>query len=131
MLLLVLTNKGTKTESFWINQSGHEFEQEVAKVYRTQGYKAEVSRASGDGGIDIVLTKGTEKITVQCKHHKKAVSPAVIRDLYGTTLAQKFSKGILVSLYGFTKGTVDFARGKPIQLVDMYGLIRMAETNNE
>lgn len=116
-----------QTQAFWLNQTGHEFEGEVAKVYQRCGYKAVVSKAGGDGGVDIVLTKDGERIAVQCKHHSKAVSPAVVRDLYGTILANGFSSGILVSLSGFTKGTIDFAIGKPIKLVDMKELILMSQ----
>lgn len=116
-----------QTQEFWLMQTGHQFEAEVAKVYQMYGYKTAVSRAGGDGGIDIVLTKGKEKIAVQCKHHSKPVAPAVIRDLYGTMLANGFSKGILVSLKGFTQGTKDFAKGKPIELVDMNDLILMSK----
>ena len=114
------------TQAFWLDQTGHQFETEVAKVYQTYGYKTTVSKAGGDGGIDIVLTKGKEKIAVQCKHHAKPVSPAVVRDLYGTILANGYSHGILVSLRGFTQGTKDFAKGKPIELIDMNDLIRMS-----
>ena len=116
-----------KTQAFWLKQTGHQFELEVAKVYQAYGFNTAISKAGGDGGIDIVLTKGDEAIAVQCKHHSKPVAPAIVRDLYGTMIANGFSKGILVSLNGFTKGTKDFANGKPIELVDIDDLIRMSK----
>lgn len=117
-----------KKESFWKNLSGHEFEDEVAALYRRQGYNAKVSKQGGDGGVDIVLEKNGERIAVQCKAHKNPVSPAVIRDLYGTMISKNYHKGLLVSLNGFTSGTKSFAAGKPIQLIELKDLIKMTDS---
>jgi len=114
--------------SFWDSLDGHQFENRVADLYRQQGYQAKVSNAGGDGGIDIVLSKENESpIVVQCKAHSKPVAPAVARDLYGTMLANGYSKALLVSKSGFTAGVLDFVKDKPIELIEMKDLIRMAD----
>lgn len=119
-----------KTVKYWDKLDGHEFENKVALLFRQKGYDALVSKAGGDGGIDIVLTSGNEKIAVQCKAHNKAVAPSVARDLYGTMIAGGFYKGMIVSKNGFTKGVYDFVKGKQIELLDMEDLIKMASTND-
>ena len=111
--------------SFWDSLDGHAFERRVANLYRKYGYDAMVSKEGGDGGIDIVLTKGGEKIAVQCKAHKKAIAPAVARDLFGTMTSGGYKKGMIVSKNGFTKGVYDFVKDKNIELVDMDDLIKM------
>ena len=110
---------------WWDKLDGHEFEYAVATAYASKGYDTKVSPAGGDGGIDIILTKGAERIAVQCKAHKNPVSPSVVRDLYGTMTRQNFPKGIVVSKNGFTSGTVSFASGVPIELVDLNDIIHM------
>ncbi|ADL36461.1 restriction endonuclease family protein (plasmid) [Butyrivibrio proteoclasticus B316] len=114
--------------AFWDSLDGHAFERKVADLYRKYGYDAAVSKEGGDGGIDIVLTKGEERIAVQCKAHKKAVAPAVARDLYGTMTSGGFKKGMIVSKNGFTKGVYEFIKDKDITLVDMDGLIKMVNS---
>ena len=114
-------------KTYWESLDGHQFEDAVASLYRKQGYHAVVSKAGGDGGIDIVLTKDNRRIAVQCKAHNKPVGPAVARDLYGTMTGQGYKEGILVSTHGFTKGVYDFVQDKPISLVTLYDILRMPQ----
>ena len=110
---------------YWMSLDGHTFENAVAAAFRRQGYIAAVSKQGGDGGIDIVLTKGAERIAVQCKAHKKEIGPYVVRDLYGTMQHLHFTEGILVSRSGFTQGVYDFAKGKPIKLYNLNNILKM------
>ncbi len=108
---------------FWDSLDGHAFEQAVARLYRKLGYQADVSKAGGDGGIDIILTRKNESIAVQCKVHKKPVGPRVARDLYGTMIGNGFKHGMLISKTGFTKGVFEFVKDKNIALLDLNELI--------
>lgn len=114
-----------KSAAFWDGLDGHAFERKVADLYIKYGYDAIVSKEGGDGGIDIVLSKGGEKIAVQCKAHNKAVAPAVARDLFGTMTSGGYKKGMIVSKNGFTKGVYEFVKDKNIELVDLDVLIQM------
>lgn len=111
---------------YWTNLSGHEFEDACASVFRKMGYEATVSKAGGDGGIDIVLVRGEERIAVQCKAHKNPVSPSVARDLFGTMLHFGYEKGMLISTNGFTSGVYDFVKNKPITLYTLNDIVRFA-----
>ena len=90
------------SRQFWINLSGYAFEKEVAKLYERLGYTTQVTQKSGDGGVDIILKKGNEKIAIQCKHHSKPVGPAPVRELMGVVASHDYDRGIFVSLNGFT-----------------------------
>ncbi len=114
--------------SYWDSLDGHAFERAVAALYRRLGYSVEVSKAGGDGGIDLLLRRDGETIAVQCKAHSKAVAPAVARDLYGTMNANNYSKGMIVSKNGFTKGVYEFVKGKDIQLIDLATLLKMQQS---
>jgi len=115
-----------KKNDYWFSLSGHEFEYKLANLYKSLGYKAEVTKGSGDAGIDIILEKDGEKICVQCKAHKKPVGPAIVRELYGSMFSSGFNQGILVCLGGFTSGVYDFVLDKPIKLVDVDDILKMA-----
>lgn len=108
--------------SFWDSLTGRQFEREVANLLSRLGYSAQLTPASDDKGVDILLGNGT---IVQCKAHKKPIGPAVAREVYGTLRAHKARTAILVSKSGFTRGVIEFARGKPIHLWDVGALIEM------
>lgn len=108
--------------SFWDSLTGRQFEQEVANLLSRSGYSAQLTPGSDDKGVDIILGDDT---IVQCKAHKKPIGPAVVREVYGTLRAQKARTAILISKSGFTRGVIEFARGKPICLWDVGALIEM------
>ena len=114
---------------FWINLSGFEFEREVANLYSQMGYKAQVTRKTADGGVDIILIKGTEYIAVQCKHHKNKIGPNDIRALQGVVHNGDYTSGIFVSLNGFTPTVPSEIRAskEKISLVTVDDLLFMQE----
>lgn len=114
-----------KYAKYWLNLSGYQFEKEVAKLYETRGYGVQVTKGSGDGGIDIFLEKAGRRYGVQCKNHHKAIGPAAIRDLYGAMSHEGLDAGIFIASSGYTKGAKEFARNKAIALLDINNVLRM------
>lgn len=102
--------------------SGVEFENLCADLLSKIGFQVEITKASGDGGIDIVaynhnpIYKG--KYIIQCKRYSGSVGEPIIRDLYGVIMAERANKGILMTTGTFTKSAIEFAEGKQIELVD-------------
>ena len=113
---------------FWNSLNGFEFEKEIAKLFRKQGYDATVTSATADGGVDIILRKNGERIAVQCKHHAKPVGPNDVRALQGVVAAQDYSKGIFVSLNGFTSSVYyEVRNGRvKIELLELKDILEMA-----
>jgi hypothetical protein len=109
---------------WWVGLSGLRFEQELARLFCAIGWEATPTRASGDGGIDIAGKRAGLKFIVQCKNHKLPIGPAAARELYGTLRASHSRFAILASLSGFTKGVVEFVKGKRIELIDLNWIIR-------
>jgi restriction system protein len=114
-------------ETFWKTLTGRQFEIEIAKLFEGLGYKAEICKQGGDNGIDIILSKNNEKIAVQCKQHKNAISPAVARDLYGTMLHFNINKGMLIVTNGFTSGTLNFCGNKDIECISIDKILKLQE----
>ena len=85
----------------------------------------DVSQTTADKGIDIILKKNGKTIVVQCKAHKKPVSPHVVRDLYGTLVDSQADEAILASISGFTSGVREFVIGKPISLISLEDIIHI------
>lgn len=111
-------------KSFWLSLDGISFENELAKLFNNIGYNSEITKASGDEGIDIKLRDDHNRyLIVQCKAHKNPVGPATARELYGALIHSGADEAILASLSGFTMGTFNFIKNKPIRLISLDEII--------
>jgi len=122
------------------NLSGIEFEKICMELIRNMGFSVENTKASGDGGIDLIAYNHQPLLSgryiIQCKRYSGSVGEPILRDLYGVVTAERANKGILITTGHFTKNAIGFAEGKNIELIDgpnlknlmnQYGLY----TNNE
>ena len=125
------TEQRRRERAYWLALSPLEFEVEVATVFGKLGIRSTPTRHSGDEGIDIHLEDHTSCAIVQCKRYKNPASPALVRELYGALTAAGADRGVLVCTGGFTSGVRKFAHGKPIELIDLDGLLQLVETANE
>jgi len=108
--------------------SWQEFEELVGEAYRRKGYAVTECGGGGpDGGVDLELRRGGEILLVQCKHYRMTkVGVKVVRELYGVVAAENATGGIVISSGTFTQEAYDFAKGKPIELLNgskLLGLI--------
>ena len=110
---------------FWRSLSGRAFERELASLFERQGYKVELTPASGDRGIDILLKRSGKTTIVQCKQTAKPVGPAVVRELYGALISSRADEAILASVGGVTSGVQEFLSDKPIRVMGLPEIVRM------
>lgn len=104
-----------------------DFEYLVSEAYRRQGFVVSENVSSGaDGGVDLTLNKDGKTILVQCKNWKsRTVGVSTVRELYGVVAAEGASKGVMVISGDYTRDAIDFARGKPLDLVDGTALVSL------
>ena len=61
---------------------GHEYEYACAQYLKRNGFtKVQVTKASGDQGIDIIATK-EKKYGIQCKYYSGAVGNKAVQEAY-------------------------------------------------
>jgi hypothetical protein len=119
-------NKNWADRSWWWTLDGWEFEEEVAKIFRLNGYKAKVTKKTGDGGIDIILYKNDLKYIVQCKHYQSPLGPEPVRALWGVKDDFGADKVIMVASSGLTSSAYSFiSNKKDFELFDLENIIRM------
>ena len=116
--------------------SWREFEMLVGEAFRLQGYRVtETGGGGADGGIDLVLLKGTEKFLVQCKQWKAyKVGVDVVRELYGVMAAKGATGGFVVTSGRFTDDASKFAAGRNVQLIDgpkLFAMIKQAKQSTK
>jgi restriction system protein len=111
-----------------------EFEHLVANLFSKLDRPLEVkpTRRSGDGGFDCVVRDPDPIfggiVVVQARRYDPAklkVGVSQVREMYGLMIAQGASNGILVTTTGFTKGSFDFSKDKPIKLISGSHLLNL------
>jgi restriction system protein len=110
-----------------------EFEVLVQNLFTKMGLEAKQTRASRDGGVDCVAYDPRPilggKVVIQAKRYKNTVGVSAVRDLFGTLQNEGASKGILVTTSGYGSASFDFAKNKPIELIDGAGLLYLLKTH--
>lgn len=101
------------------------------KEFASRGGEVKVTRSSSDGGVDAIafdpdpITGG--KIVIQAKRYTRTVGVGAVRDLFGTTMNEGASKGILVTTADYGPDAYKFASDKPITLMTGSHLLHLLE----
>lgn len=99
-----------------------EFEGLIQNLFEKMGLEARQTQASRDGGVDCIAYDKRPilggKVVIQAKRYRNTVGVSAVRDLYGTLQNEGASKGILVTTSGYGAASFEFARNKPIELLE-------------
>lgn len=112
-----------------------EFEHLVREVFEKEfvgsGGEVKVTQASSDGGVDAIAFDPDPirggKIVIQAKRYTNTVGVSAVRDLYGTVMNEGATKGILVTTSTFGADSYEFAKGKPLSLINGSNLLALLE----
>lgn len=105
--------------------SGVEFERLVTTLLARMEFRAEMTKATGDGGIDIVAVLDKPilggKYLFQCKRYAldNLVGASTVRDFYGAVTADRAVKGILITTSDFTAQAREFAERVGLELINL------------
>ena len=114
-----------------------DFEHLIREVFEREFSKncgeVKITQASRDGGVDAIafdpdpLRGG--KIVIQAKRYTNTVGVAAVRDLYGTVMNEGAIKGILVSTADYGPDAYNFAKDKPLTLLNGSNLLYLLENH--
>lgn len=97
---------------------GTEFEELIAKLFRKLGYDAEVTKASGDQGVDVIATKNGFKYGIQAKCYSGQVGNSAIQEVVAGKTYYSLNKAIVVTNNFFTKSAIKLAEANGVVLWD-------------
>lgn len=99
------------------------------KEFAINGAEIRITQASRDGGVDAVMFDPDPirggKYIIQAKRYTNVVGVSAVRDLYGTLMNEGAVKGILVTTAKYGSDSYEFAKDKPITLIDGSNLLSM------
>lgn len=102
-----------------------QFEEYIAVLFKSLGYKTRVTGGKGDGGVDVEAEKDGHVHYIQCKKFITSKVPVgAVRDFYGA-IADRIDggKGYFITTNVFTLDAEKFSEDKPIELVDKFKLM--------
>ncbi len=91
--------------------SGAEFELFLARYFRGQGYKVEITQATGDFGADLILRKGSRSIAVQAKRWSRSVGVSSVQEVIAAGRYYRTTEAMLVTNSTLTRNAVKLATG--------------------
>ena len=101
------------------------------KEFSVNGGEVKVTQASRDGGVDAVAFDPDPirggKIVIQAKRYTNPVGVSAVRDLYGTVMNEGATKGILVTTSHYGADAYEWAKGKPLTLLDGGNLLHLLD----
>lgn len=104
---------------------GLQFEQYLGLLFKSQGFKAEVTRASGDFGADLILQKNGTKTVVQAKRYSKNVGIEAIQQAVGAMRHYDALGSWVVTNRDFTDAAYKLAASNGVELINREALIEM------
>ena len=107
---------------------GRDFEFFCADLLQKRGFlDVEVTKGSGDNGVDILAEKDGVSYAIQCKRYDEPVGVKAVQEAYAGRDYYDKMVGVVMSNQYFTKNAVEMARKLKILLWDRGYLEEMLE----
>jgi hypothetical protein len=120
--------------SLWDNidfMDGHRFEYWCADVLRKIGFcNVEVTRGSGDQGVDVLAEKDGVKYAIQCKCYTSDLGNKAVQEVNTGKTIYRCQVGVVMTNRYFTQGAKDAAEATGILLWDRDVVQKMAKLAN-
>jgi restriction system protein len=108
--------------------SGVEFEDYVAAKLRAAGYRVGLTAVTGDFGVDLIASRGKDRIAIQCKRHGRSVGPAAVQQVVAGALLHRCTSTMVVSNQEFTPAAIQLAGVHSCELVGRARLPKWARS---
>lgn len=114
---------------FITDMEGHSFEYWCADLLRNCGYQnVEVTKGSGDQGVDIIAEKDDLRYAIQCKRYASKLSNKPIQEIYAGKSLYNCDVGVVMTNSHFTSGAVELASATGTLLWDIDEIKHMINT---
>ncbi|MBR5177073.1 MAG: restriction endonuclease [Bacteroidales bacterium] len=131
----VQMNSGTNLASMDWEDFEHLVRELFEMEFASNGGEVRVTQASRDGGVDAIVFDPDPlrggKIVIQAKRYTNTVGVSAVRDLYGTVINEGANTGILITTSDYGHDSYEFAKDKPIKLLNGGHLLALLHKNGK
>lgn len=115
-----------KTVNTFDNLDGAEFEEWCANLLRNNGFtNVQVTKTSGDQGVDILAQKNDIKYAIQCKCYSGNLGNSPIQEVHAGKSMYNCHVGVVMTNRHFTNGAKELAKATGVLLWDREKLLQM------
>ena len=125
-LSLSNSNKSNDKENNIDEMSGLDFEEYSAKILESNGFNnVEVTKSSGDFGVDVIAYKDDIKYAIQCKKYSAPVGIKAVQEVIGSKTMNNCHVAVVLTNNYFTKSAKELAEKNNVLLWDRDKLSEM------
>lgn len=96
--------------------TGAEFEEFVGLLFKKMGYSSQVTKQSGDQGLDVIATKNGTKIGIQAKCYSNTVGNSAVQEAVAGKSFYNCDKVIVITNNFFTPAAIELAQSNGVIL---------------
>lgn len=98
---------------------GHEFEHWCADLLKKSGFTdVEVTKGSGDQGVDVIAVKDGIRYAIQCKCYSSDLGNKPVQEVHAGKVMYKCQVGVVMTNRHFTAGAKELADATGVLLWD-------------
>ena len=111
--------------SHLLSLSPRDFEEWTGDLFRALGYEVEITPYQGDGGLDVICTKDSITIGIQCKRYNGVVMDNLIYNLHKSLKKHNMTDGCFITTGFFSVTAINAAKECGIKLYDRTNLAEL------
>lgn len=96
--------------------NGAEFEEFVGLLFKKMGYSSQVTKQSGDQGLDVIASKNGTKVGIQAKCYSNTVGNSAVQEAVAGKSFYNCDKVIVITNNYFTSAAMELARSNGVIL---------------
>lgn len=116
----LMTKQKRKISKYTIDDidlmTGAEFEEFVGLLFKKMGYSSQVTKQSGDQGLDVIATKNGTKIGIQAKCYSNTVGNSAVQEAVAGKSFYNCDKVIVITNNFFTPAAIELAQSNGVIL---------------
>ena len=90
---------------------GHQYEYQCAKILKNKGFsKVQVTKGSGDQGIDVIAYSGGKKYGIQCKYYTSPVGNHAVQEAFAGAKYYNCDVAVVMTNNTFTSAARELAK---------------------
>jgi len=103
--------------------TGRDFEEKIALLLESKGYRVHLTPYAGDWGADLVVSRDGRRSVVQLKRWNRSINPKAVQEVVASKAKYGCEHAMIISNREFTRAAGELAR---VNQVELWGRQRLA-----
>ena len=99
------------------SMDGVQFEHYLKSLFKSKGYRVDLTSTTGDFGADLILNKDSKRCVVQAKRYSKPVGIKAVQEVISAIKMYKANEAWVVTNNSFTKAAIELAKTHDVLLI--------------